>query len=495
MFRNNRVSLRVKLIIFIVFFVCVSVVSTVCITYQLNRKLIEDNFSVTAYNSASSFAVFLDADFLKELRELVESEEYQQLRDLAEEQDDEHLIQQYLEEHGMWDKYCEQRELLNEYLRSRDDITYLYVIVWGSVDDDHDMYLLDDADTSKLYETGYYEEREDAFDDLLDTVEIPPTVSTGPWGYLCSAYKPIYDSDGNVICHVGCDIDMVDIRNLQRRNLMIILSASIGIMLIMIAVSIKVMQYYFIRHIDDIVNSIDSFLPNDGDGEFNLNITVPQYYPNDELGDIYHAINSMEQRIINQIKSINTINTEKVVIATELESVKEKVVTISKDAYIDPLTGVSSKMSYANDIKDLNRDILHNKSMHFAVVMCDVNRLKYINDTYGHAYGDIYLKGCCQMICDAYAHSKVYRIGGDEFIIILFGKDYSARFDIFESLRESIMSSSNDVNADVWNKYSIAVGMAEFGPADRNFESVFKRADKAMYREKATMKKTLDTNH
>ena len=84
MFRNNRVSLRVKLIIFIVFFVCVSVVSTVCITYQLNRKLIEDNFGVTAYNSASSFAVFLDADFLKELRELVESEEYQQLRALAE---------------------------------------------------------------------------------------------------------------------------------------------------------------------------------------------------------------------------------------------------------------------------------------------------------------------------------------------------------------------------------------------------------------------------
>ena len=47
--------------------------------------------------------------------------------------------------------------------------------------------------------------------------------------------------------------------------------------------------------------------------------------------------------------------------------------------------------------------------------------LKLINDTYGHEKGDIYLKTACNAICDVFRHSPVFRMGGDEFAVLLQG--------------------------------------------------------------------------
>jgi len=59
------------------------------------------------------------------------------------------------------------------------------------------MYLLDD-DENPLYETGYFEVRKAEFAGMDFYKGIPPVISNGDWGWLCSAYAPVYDAQSKV---------------------------------------------------------------------------------------------------------------------------------------------------------------------------------------------------------------------------------------------------------------------------------------------------------
>ena len=151
------------------------------------------------------------------------------------------------------------------------------------------------------------------------------------------------------------------------------------------------------------------------------------------------------------------------------------------------LTGVGSKAAYLKKIEELNRALAEGDTQ-FAMVMVDMNNLKYVNDAYGHKAGDLYIKGCCSMVCNAFKHSPVFRIGGDEFIVILQGSDHAARLEIFEKLKKEFEESYANEEADPWCRYSAAMGMAEYASDDNTVELVFKRADKAMYANKMKFK-------
>ena len=150
----------------------------------------------------------------------------------------------------------------------------------------------------------------------------------------------------------------------------------------------------------------------------------------------------------------------------------------------DSLTGTRNKTAYNEFEKDLQASIDENKNTSFGIVICDLNDLKLINDTQGHKEGDEYIKTACKLICSLFSHSPVFRIGGDEFVIILKGRDYDNRESLISSLRRQI---ENNIRID--QGPVIASGMAEFDPVtDSNVEDVFKRADERMYEEKAHLK-------
>ena len=120
------------------------------------------------------------------------------------------LVEDYLREHELWDQYSEIRDMITDYLNNMEGIKYLYIVAHGDANADHDMYLVDDKD-NPIYETGYYEEREAELRGM-DIANLPePTISNGDWGWLCSDFKPVYDSKGECVCIVGCDVGMDDI--------------------------------------------------------------------------------------------------------------------------------------------------------------------------------------------------------------------------------------------------------------------------------------------
>ena len=154
----------------------------------------------------------------------------------------------------------------------------------------------------------------------------------------------------------------------------------------------------------------------------------------------------------------------------------------------DPLTNVNNRMAYEDKEKHLQAEINSEPDCTFALAMFDVNSLKMINDSQGHEAGDAYLLRACHLICDVFKHSPVYRIGGDEFVAVLCGDDYNNRDALLKTLNE-LMSPYSDSMPIPSDYVSIACGISAYdGSKDSTVADVIKRADEAMYKDKAAKK-------
>ena len=151
----------------------------------------------------------------------------------------------------------------------------------------------------------------------------------------------------------------------------------------------------------------------------------------------------------------------------------------------DELTGIKNKTAYSELEQSVQSNIDNGMDyLPFAIAVCDVNDLKKVNDSKGHKAGDEYIRSASKMLCDIFAHSPVFRIGGDEFVVFLRGDDYTARDDLILKLREQVMANMISGNGPV-----IASGMSEYDPGrDSTISQVFERADNEMYIDKRNIK-------
>ncbi|MBQ9196379.1 MAG: diguanylate cyclase [Clostridia bacterium] len=163
--------------------------------------------------------------------------------------------------------------------------------------------------------------------------------------------------------------------------------------------------------------------------------------------------------------------------------VQEKLNVANEKAYRDELTGVKNKGAYKEAEAELQTRIDEGRMGEFAVVVCDVNGLKGVNDRLGHIEGDAYIRSACDLICHIWAHSPVFRIGGDEFTVLLQGEDYKNRHALLERMTEQVQSNMRT------GKVIVAVGMSEYNAdGDASVAAVFDRADALMYENKAALK-------
>jgi diguanylate cyclase (GGDEF)-like protein len=151
----------------------------------------------------------------------------------------------------------------------------------------------------------------------------------------------------------------------------------------------------------------------------------------------------------------------------------------------DALTGVKNKNAY----KELERSVQENIDngldyLTFALIVCDANNLKKINDTEGHVAGDEYIKSSAKMLCDIFVHSPVFRVGGDEFVVFLRSEDFTHRDALMKKLRNRV-----EHNLKTGQRPILASGMADFLPGyDTSVSEIFARADKEMYENKQKLK-------
>ncbi len=151
-------------------------------------------------------------------------------------------------------------------------------------------------------------------------------------------------------------------------------------------------------------------------------------------------------------------------------------------AYMDPLTGVKSRLAYLKTEEKRDRLLTENPYREFALAVFDLNGLKEINDRRGHEVGDQYIIQAVHLICSQFKHSPVFRVGGDEFTAILEGEDFRNRYALKQSFDQMMEAATGDDPV-------VAMGIADYiVDQDRFMRDVFERADQSMYQRKRELK-------
>ena len=115
--------------------------------------------------------------------------------------------------------------------------------------------------------------------------------------------------------------------------------------------------------------------------------------------------------------------------------------------------------------------------------------MKIINDENGHNAGDVALMKLSSLICGVFSHSPVFRIGGDEFVVVLRNVDYKKVDVLIKEFNYKIDQLSKDEYLHTYERIKAAIGYAKYDPkTDKSVQDVFNRADEAMYIRKREMK-------
>ena len=171
---------------------------------------------------------------------------------------------------------------------------------------------------------------------------------------------------------------------------------------------------------------------------------------------------------------------------TAVEHLKQYADDMEILAYQDALTRVKNVAAYRIEQSALNETIEKGHAC-FAVLMLDLNYLKQTNDRYGHSAGDILLMRLASVICRTFPLSAVYRIGGDEFTVVLKDTEYECREAKLTELEQRIRAN-NEQAQEEYMRISVAWGLAEYEKdQDRSFEEVYRKADRSMYQMKQRM--------
>lgn len=153
------------------------------------------------------------------------------------------------------------------------------------------------------------------------------------------------------------------------------------------------------------------------------------------------------------------------------------------DSMHDPLTGTLNRFAMEN-IFIREMELAQRNQTPLAVIALDIDFFKQVNDSYGHATGDCVLKHLTECVNQCTRNTDaMFRYGGEEFTLLLNNTEHNGALELAERIRQFVEQTPCICNGE---KISITVsmGIAMFTSKDTR-ESLFERADKALYQAKA----------
>lgn len=160
---------------------------------------------------------------------------------------------------------------------------------------------------------------------------------------------------------------------------------------------------------------------------------------------------------------------------------------VAQLAYIDGLTRIGNRTSFQEHLVDLEKT--KDDVDAIGIVMFDVNDLKYVNDNMGHHQGDDMLVKSADIIRAAFEGHDCFRIGGDEFVVLMHGEDVQERYEEGLERFTKQVERFNEV-PDKKFRISIAHGFAKYDRTCKGTKlmDIYQLADKQMYQNKKRMK-------
>ena len=152
---------------------------------------------------------------------------------------------------------------------------------------------------------------------------------------------------------------------------------------------------------------------------------------------------------------------------------------------LDPLTGTPSRVGMLTKLRE-QQELVKRKVHACGVVMMDLDNFKAVNDKYGHIIGDKVLIGVAHYVmAHLRPYDKVFRYGGEEFLICLPDADLQTGRNLIDRLREELGSLPYETDGNATFHVTISFGLTLLDP-DLPVEQSIDRADKALYVAKAS---------
>lgn len=302
--------------------------------------------------------------------------------------------------------------------------------------------------------------------------------NTEEYGWLVTSAAPIYNAKGELVCYAGVDISMDEIRQRQQSFITSLAFAMIIMTVVICFATIRILDNQVVRPIN--LLSAAALKYRESKDKEKTSFEQIKINTGDEIESLHNSMIQMEKDIDNYIE--NLIKTRK-----QLSSSKQEAAEMSELAHKDSLTGIRNKLAYDQEEEKLRKE-LKDGNKEFGIAVVDLNDLKSINDTYGHDYGNISIVNISKIICEVFVHSPVFRIGGDEFAVILKNNDYDKIESLIDEFNEKLAAQDKE-DLQPWENVKGAIGYALYDPEkDQSVDDVFRRADQDMYQKKKAMK-------
>lgn len=328
-------------------------------------------------------------------------------------------------------------------------------------------YLTKFIDGISLYETGYGYLTDSALNVVYSKISRNSSDKTSPTTYSAEKY-PDFDPEKIYDYEIDGKKMQTALRPLDNGMYLAVAAPTLEIdksknlLMFHIFLCCCIISLIFIIISSGIVNKmihplkeLDAAAKKFAEGDFDVSITADT---KDEIGTLAKSFSETADRLKAQMDYINSL------------------------AYTDSLTGINNNTAYLRDTAEL-RNGIEKGTADFAVAVIDVNGLKHINDTFGHEKGNELIIDAANTASEVFGRENTYRIGGDEFAVLLKKTDAEECCRLAEKFKAALNAQKCSVNV------SAAIGTAVYDKSsDDSYEAVFRRADEEMYKTKAEMK-------
>lgn len=309
-------------------------------------------------------------------------------------------------------------------------------------------------------------------------------------GRSYNAVYTVFDKAGNPSVYINSGMPINFIHDVMSRYLLSIVVTAITVCAIVLFLIISWLKSRIINPLNSIEEAarvLEEKCHTEKNPE-KIVLDIPKIESGDELEALTNTLSKMSENVKNfiseAIKSALKVDS----LERNLDETQQKAEQLEQLAIKDSLTGIRNKTAYDEEVKKIIWEI-ENGNNEFGVAMIDLNFLKRTNDTYGHEKGNYSIIILCKLVCNIFTHSPVFRIGGDEFIVILRNSDYKNIDALIAQFNSELDRIAGNDELAPWEKISAAIGYARFDKnIDTCYDNVFRRADKAMYERKKEMK-------
>ena len=359
--------------------------SILLISYYNNKRSIDNYYTDASERLTNMLAISQEGDYIANLIKVIETDEFQSIRDKALKADDMNPVVQYLIDKGMYNEYTLLCDWLKELktgeldveridIYTRSDNTLTYIV--SDLGDLQTLGLKMDASDSDMFNKDHFLDGGNPVKDSGNTHIDSYIVKENENAAYSYGFYPIHDSDGNSVATLNLVLDMNDVYKSQDNYLIAMIIIITLLTSIIAIVGIIWLRKNAIIPIEQITKSVRQF-ENNGEGYYKDNILEYDIHTGNELEDLYNSVNSMQKHMVDYLDNLKESTAERermgleVYIASQIQTgMLEKI----EPNYVGkPEYDVYATMDPAKEVGGDFYDLFMVDDDHMAFMVADVS--------------------------------------------------------------------------------------------------------------------------